>query len=489
MKKLIEGRDYSINEFYTKDKRPENKLPMCPTCSECKHRQFCMERKNLYKMRQCTDCKNCHNKEQCDKFYIYKKYKGEILKSGRDSLKQVSRSQFGGNSREEVYGKIVDYFNNVNKTGVNKDVIKKSHIDTIVSIARQIEKEKYGKKTKARAYNRNLETIKIIEKDKIGNIPIDKVTVPQIVAFFESIRPYANSTISKIKRIIFKTFKYAEKKHIIENNITDQDDDRLIPPKSYRPDKEVEALTRKEEYILTNYINDNYTDDNPYYLIILLCIHTGMRIGEVLALKPSDIDLSTGKHGMIHIQRTLTTDIHNHYIIGDTPKTLHGIRFLNLTLNARNDIERALKIMKPNKNDVIFVRKDGKFYTDSQINSALQRIAKNAGIRLVQRKHKKTTKIKGVHYVNMMTSSIHVHMLRHTFATRCIESGVRIEVLQKILGHANIQITVNTYGKIYDYYTQKELSKYADYMETTNEKFDEEFNKLEENYNKMKSIE
>ena len=79
--------------------------------------------------------------------------------------------------------------------------------------------------------------------------------------------------------------------------------------------------------------------------------------------------------------------------------------------------------------------------------------------------------------------------LRHTFATRCIESGVRIEVLQKILGHANIQITVNTYGKIYDYYTQKELSKYADYMETTNEKFDEEFNKLEENYNKMKSIE
>ena len=118
MKKLIEGRDYSINEFYTKDKRPENKLPMCSTCSECKHRQFCMERKNLYKMRQCTDCKNCHNKEQCDKFYIYKKYKGEILKSGRDSLKQVSRSQFGGNSREEVYGKIVDYFNNVNKTGV-----------------------------------------------------------------------------------------------------------------------------------------------------------------------------------------------------------------------------------------------------------------------------------------------------------------------------------------------------------------------------------
>ena len=214
-----------------------------------------------------------------------------------------------------------------------------------------------------------------------------------------------------------------------------------------------------------------------------------MRIGEVLVLKPSDIDLSTGKHGMIHIQRTLIADIHNRYIIGDTPKTLHGIRFLNLTLNVRKDIERALKIIKLNKNDIIFVRKDGKFYTDSQINFALHRIAKNAGIRLVQQKHKRTTKIKGVHYVNMMTSSTHVHMLRHTFATRCIESGVGIEVLQKILGHANIQITVNAYGKIYDYYTQKELSKYADYMETTNEKFDEEFNKLEENYNKMKSIE
>lgn len=46
-------------------------------------------------------------------------------------------------------------------------------------------------------------------------------------------------------------------------------------------------------------------------------------------------------------------------------------------------------------------------------------------------------------------------MLRHTFATRCIEAGVDLLVLQKLMGHANIETTINTYGDIYNYYKQK----------------------------------
>ena len=55
-------------------------------------------------------------------------------------------------------------------------------------------------------------------------------------------------------------------------------------------------------------------------------------------------------------------------------------------------------------------------------------------------------------------------MLRHTFATRCIEAGVDLPVIQKIMGHSNIETTINIYGYIYNYYKQKETQKFIDYL-------------------------
>ncbi len=76
-------------------------------------------------------------------------------------------------------------------------------------------------------------------------------------------------------------------------------------------------------------------------------------------------------------------------------------------------------------------------YVNNTINSAFKRICKNAGI----------------------TIPVNTHMPRHTFATRCIEAGVDLPVLQKLMGHANIETTINTYGDIYNYYKQKKKLK------------------------------
>ena len=60
---------------------------------------------------------------------------------------------------------------------------------------------------------------------------------------------------------------------------------------------------------------------------------------------------------------------------------------------------------------------------------------------------------------------VHQHMLRHTFATRCIESGMPAVVLQKILGHANVATTLNVYCEVFDKFKKEHLDQSLEYLE------------------------
>lgn len=59
-------------------------------------------------------------------------------------------------------------------------------------------------------------------------------------------------------------------------------------------------------------------------------------------------------------------------------------------------------------------------------------------------------------------SRVNTHMLRHTFATRCIESGVSPVVLQRILGHKDIKVTLNTYTSVFNEFNEQEIEKIND---------------------------
>lgn len=63
---------------------------------------------------------------------------------------------------------------------------------------------------------------------------------------------------------------------------------------------------------------------------------------------------------------------------------------------------------------------------------------------------------------------ISTHVLRHTYGTRCIESGMRAVALQRLMGHTDISITLNTYTSIFNKYKRKKIEKVNDYFISNN---------------------
>ena len=160
-----------------------------------------------------------------------------------------------------------------------------------------------------------------------------------------------------------------------------------------------------------------------------------MRIGEALALDyEKDIDL---ENGTITIRKTLTKDKNGKYIIGDTTKTLNGVRTLYLNNTSKQILENAYKTRIENKQHLLFCSKNKTLYAPNTINSALKRLAIKLNIGVYEEENKKGKIIKN--------TDVHTHMLRGTFATRCAEAKIAPAVLKKILGHKDISITMKYY--------------------------------------------
>lgn len=166
-----------------------------------------------------------------------------------------------------------------------------------------------------------------------------------------------------------------------------------------------------------------------------------MRMDEINALRAEDIDID---NNVIHVRSTISRGKEYKEFIKDGTKTETGQRENPISKTLRPYLEEALKRQKPNNDNLVFYdfNKDTVIST-TQVNCYYQRICRSLGIPADEQ-----------------------HALRHTFATRCIESGVPPVVLKTWLGHTDIHITLDTYTDVFERLNHNAMDSLDDYLDT-----------------------
>lgn len=368
-------------------------------------------------------------------FRITKSGNIEYRVSYYDATGKRRVKSFTGKSKDECKDRAYEF---LRKNETKQIDIKPN--SSIVDIAKQkIENDYIKNYCSEPGYDRHLQTLAIIEKGSIGTIPIKDVTEEMLFDYLNSITTYSPSVIRKIFAMIASAFDLAYEKKIIKSNyiLTKQ----IKCPKSINGEKKVRGMTEEEQVKFVNTLNESEINGKciTYRLQLLIELYSGMRMGEINALRPECINFHKG---FIHVDKTISRGKARPFLKEGT-KTKAGERDIPISAPLKPLLEEALAQMRDNPDNLIFYDhfKDG-VITTSQVCSMYKKICKDAGIPYYGQ-----------------------HALRHTFATRCIEAGIQPVVLKGWLGHTNIHITLDTYADVFDRMNLGVISKFEEYMD------------------------
>lgn len=256
-----------------------------------------------------------------------------------------------------------------------------------------------------------------------GNMKLKDICTADISTFLTTL-PLAPQTTRKTKVVLQSVFRYAVEQKFIQTNPVkgayykkDPDDDNDSVGDNYLLIDEVKQLMKVTE------------DYSTFNVMVRLLLQTGMRSGEVLALRWDCIDF---KARTIRIDKTLTVTDHTYL---STPKTKNSRR----TIAVEDDVLEMLRHHKQEQDKVkaklgklyrfpelVFTTEHGNWHSRKYINDKLKEVLEKNGLR-----------------------KITVHGLRHTYASMLIYGGEHMQVISRNLGHASCDITSRVYAHVY----------------------------------------
>lgn len=244
---------------------------------------------------------------------------------------------------------------------------------------------------------------------------------------------YKTTTIYQTRIALYNMFEFARENDVLIANPCK----KSLKSDMGKPSDKKEALTIDVQKKFLEAVV-GYSYENQYRFVL----QTGLRTGELIGLKWSDIDF---ENRTMKIERTMEY----RYKVGEwrvgPPKSKSGYRTIPLTDEAIRILEnqrsknKSLKLVPMEWKDIVFLCRKGTPVKNSTYDTGLFKYCDRVGI-----------------------PRFSMHVLRHTFATRCIEGGMKPKTLQKILGHSNIGITMNLYVHITEDEKHREIDLVAD---------------------------
>lgn len=287
-----------------------------------------------------------------------------------------------------------------------------------------------------------------LKDSSLGKMKVVDIRKVHIQKFYKSLNEhgYADATIRIYhNNLLMPTLTFAVDNDLIRKN----------PAKGcsegYNGTVEREALTIIDQNRFLKYVEDS-TSYYVYFPMFQIMIGTACRIGEICGLTWADVDMKNRKVCIDHQLDYRNIGLEKKYAISP-PKTERGIRTIPMTervYEAFREQQRLNLLLGKKKDyevdgysDFVFLNGNNLPFTVSLVNAVLYRI--------VRQHNKENPHVPLPHISN--------HILRHTGCTRMAEAGVDTKVLQTIMGHSDIKVTMKVYNHVDNVRMEKEMKK------------------------------
>ncbi|EDS76439.1 phage integrase [Clostridium botulinum C str. Eklund] len=372
--------------------------------------------------------KKANGEGSIQKYYQNGKDKGwrASITVGYDDKGKLKRKQFYGKTKSEVLKKMTEY-----QHKKNVGILPSDDKITLQQWFKTWLYEFRVNNLKPSSFERYDGIYrKYILNSPIGEIKLSELRAKDIQTYYNNLydNGISSSVINTINGFLYTCLESALKQNYIYQNYC-----KLVTlPKIVKDDK-FTVFTLQDQNIFLNNIQGH-----KYEMAFILALGTGLRLGELLGLKWSDIDFD---NNTLSVSRAIkrTTIINKQgdrksQIIEQLPKTKTSIRTVPIPTNIMEKLKEYKQkhsvIKKENEDlynntDYIFCDKLGNPLDPKRIPRNFKSVLKKAGLK-----------------------DIKFHSLRHTYATRLFEVGVPIKTVQTLMGHSDITTTMNIYTHV-----------------------------------------